>query len=82
MNRDDAKTFLTAGVIAAFVLLVAVGTAGAAEVVISRQAPSAAFCWIARRAVDIAGSEKAAEAKARTEGVSEETIAKAKRCTR
>jgi hypothetical protein len=44
--------------------------------------PSGSFCWLARRARDVAGSEKAAEDAARTQGVSEATIAKAKRCPR
>lgn len=82
MNRDDAKVFLTAGLIAAVVLLAAVGVVGAGEAVTTRPAPSSGFCWFARRAVYIAGSEKAAESQARADGVSEETIAKAKRCPR
>jgi hypothetical protein len=42
--------------------------------------PSAMFCWVARGAVKVAGSEKAAEDKARAKGVSEAIITKAKRC--
>lgn len=82
MNRDDAKVPLTAGLIAAVLLLGAGGTVGAAEIGGQRQAPSAAFCWVAKRAVYLAGSEKAAESRARADGVSEEAIAKAKRCPR
>lgn len=44
--------------------------------------PSAFFCWMARGAVAEAGSEAAAEKAARAKGVSEATIAKAKRCSR
>jgi hypothetical protein len=46
------------------------------------ESPSGSFCWLARRARDAAGSEKAAEDAARAQGVSEATIAKAKRCPR
>jgi hypothetical protein len=42
--------------------------------------PSAWFCAAARAAVLTAGSEKAAEDAARAQGVSEATIAKARRC--
>lgn len=44
--------------------------------------PSAAFCFAAKAAVLAAGSEKAAEDAARAQGLSEATIAKAKRCSR
>jgi len=44
--------------------------------------PSIFFCWTARAAVAAAGSEKAAEREARARGISEVTIAKAKRCPR
>lgn len=82
MNRDDAKVFLVAGLIAVALVLGAAGAVGAAEATGLRQTPSAAFCWLARRAVSLAGGEKAAESRARADGVSEETIANAKRCPR
>lgn len=41
-----------------------------------------AFCAAAKTAVLAAGSEKAAEDAARAQGLSEATIAKAKRCPR
>ena len=44
--------------------------------------PSATFCWLARQARDVAGSERAAEDAARSQGVSEAIIARAKRCSR
>ncbi len=44
--------------------------------------PSAALCWLARQARDIAGSDEGAEELARARGVSEDTIASAKRCPR
>ena len=48
----------------------------------SHEKPSAWFCWMARGALAAAGSEAAAEQAARAKGVSEATIALAKRCPR
>lgn len=79
MNRDDRKVFLQAGLIALFVILAAAAYAADSP---QPDKPSATFCWLARQARDVAGSEKAAEDAARAQGVSEATIAKAKRCSR
>ena len=61
--------------------LAAIAIAGLGPVMASDK-PSATFCWLARQARDVAGSERAAEDAARARGVSEATIAKAKRCSR
>ena len=79
MNRDDRKVFLHAGLIAAAVVICAT-LAYAADP--RPDKPSATFCWLARQARDVAGSEKAAEDAARAQGISEDTIAKAKACRR
>lgn len=79
LNRDERKVFLHAILIALFVVFAA--TAYAADPP-KPDKPSATFCWFARQARDAAGSEKAAEDAARAQGVSEATIAKAKRYSR
>jgi hypothetical protein len=44
--------------------------------------PSAVFCWLARGCRAMANSDKQAETEARARGVSDNDIAKAKRCRR
>lgn len=63
----------------AFALLLCPLSANAAD---RPEKPPGWFCAAARAARDAAGSEKAAEDAARSQGVSETTIAKAKRCPR
>jgi hypothetical protein len=79
VNRDDRKVFLRAGLIA-LALVLAAAIAHADEPKPTK--PSETFCWLARQARDAAGGEKEAEDIARARGVSEATIAKAKRCPR
>jgi hypothetical protein len=79
LSRDDRKVFLHAILIALFVVFAAAAYAADAP---KPDKPSATFCWVARQARDVAGSEKAAEDAARAQGISEETIALAKRCAR
>lgn len=72
------------GDVLATYLLVLLGTcpAHAMGSTVTNEKPSAWFCFMARGAVASAGNEIAAESAARARGVSEATIAKAKRCPR
>jgi len=76
VNRDGAKVFLAAGIIAALVLIAAAGAAGAAELVCP---PKRYFCWEVRAAAASFG-ERALEARARACGWSDLQIAIARRC--
>jgi hypothetical protein len=79
LSRDDRKAFLHAILIALFVVFAAAAYAAGPP---KPDKPSATFCLGARQARDVAGSEKAAEDAARARGISEATIARAKRCLR
>jgi hypothetical protein len=74
LTKDDLMIFVRAILIASLIVCSAAALAS--------EKPSAELCWAARGAVAIAGSEAAAEKAARARGVSEATIAKAKRCPR
>jgi hypothetical protein len=73
MNRDDAKVFLRAILIAAALILCAAGAVGAAEPV---------ACWKAKALLAYyGGDQKAAEATAKARGYTAGQIAEArKRC--
>lgn len=66
------------GTVFAFLLLLMIPASAADR----PEKPSTAFCIAAKAAVLAAGSEKAAEDVARSQGLSEATIAKAKKCSR
>jgi hypothetical protein len=63
MNRDDAKTFLVAGLIAAAVLLVAVSRVRAEDPKLEQ--PSTWFCVLARQHRAQFPTDRAAEDAAR-----------------
>lgn len=74
MNRDDAKAFLTAGIVAVFLMI------GLATYAYAADAKPATFtCWAVRKAVQSYG-EAAVIDWARAKGVSEAEITAAKRC--
>jgi orotate phosphoribosyltransferase len=76
MSRDDIRTMLVAGVIAAAIVLAAVISVHAEE----PQKPPARFtCWTVREAVKIY-NEADLIAMARAAGISEKEIETAKRC--
>jgi hypothetical protein len=77
VNRDDAKTFLVAGILAALIVCGAAALASAAD-----DKPSTWFCMKARQHRAAFTSDRAAEDAARAQGATNETIAKAKRCAR
>lgn len=62
--------------------LILLGTGIKAPAADRPEKPSAYVCWWARFALTVTGSEEAAEKRARKEGISEATIASAKRCRR
>lgn len=78
MNRDDKRTLLASGFIAVMIVIVAAALAHAEDV----QPPQPRFtCWTVRKAVKIY-KEADLIAMARSAGISEAEIEKAKRCLR
>jgi hypothetical protein len=77
LNRDDAKAFLTAGLIAAFLM---VGMFAFAHAEDAQPKPPMRFtCWTVRKAVKLYG-EAELVSMARATGISEKEIEMAKRC--
>ena len=77
MNRDDLRVFLTAGILALIIVTCAAVMAHAEET----KPPARFTCWTVRNAVKIY-KEVDLIAMARSAGMSEAEIEKAKRCLR
>lgn len=79
MNRDDAKVFVHAGLIALILIFAAAAFAHAEEA--QPKAPARWSCWAVRKAVKLYG-EADVTAMARAAGIPEAEIEKARKCLR
>lgn len=79
MNRDDAKVFLHAGLLALVLIFAAAALVHAEEA--QPKAPARWSCWAVRKAVKLYG-EDAVTSMAREAHIPEAEIEKARKCLR